>query len=265
MTELARTPEVRTALYPALQEPSATKEEKSGLAQVFGASGGKDAIAPLQALSKDSSPEVTEEALRALRSPERPPALNPPVTQPSLRPPPTAQCEKMKLMTKSLLLCLALLTFGSVLSGQTTPESVPPPVSLNEFSTSLENLVNRVRPCVVQIYSTGYATSDESDGTSASLLSKQHSTGSGITVSVDGYILTNAHVVKGARRIQVRLPSRAEVSGRSVTMQPEGKLIDAKLVGLDRDIDLAVVKIDQRRSCRSCNSATPTASIRVSW
>ena len=147
-------------------------------------------------------------------------------------------------MTNSPLLCLALLTFGSVLSGQTTPESVPPPVSLNEFSTSLENLVNRVRPCVVQIYSTGYATSDESDSTSASLLSKQHSTGSGITVSVDGYILTNAHVVKGARRIQVRLPSRGEVSGRSVTMQPEGKLIDAKLVGLDRDIDLAVVKID---------------------
>jgi serine protease Do len=123
-------------------------------------------------------------------------------------------------------------------------ESSPPPVSLNDFSSSLENLVNRVRPSVVQIYSTGYTTSEENDATSASLLSKQHSTGSGIILTEDGYIVTNAHVVKGARRIQVRLPSRSEAAGRNVTMQPEGKLIDAKLVGLDRDIDIAVVKIN---------------------
>ncbi len=99
---------------------------------------------------------------------------------------------------------------------------------------------------MVQIYSTGYATSEESESTTASLLSKQHSTGSGIVLSEDGYILTNAHVVKGARRIQVRLPSAMEAAGRNVTMQPEGKLIDAKLVGLDRDIDIAVVKIDRK-------------------
>ncbi len=163
-------------------------------------------------------------------------------------------------MTKSLLLCLAAAMAGSAFFGQTqaqapaaskpvaaaqTSEAAPPPVSLSEFSSSLESLVNRVRPCVVQVYSTGYATSEESDSTTASLLSKQHSTGSGITVAADGYIITNAHVVKGARRIQIRLPSRSEAAGRSVTIQPEGKLIDAKLVGLDRDIDLAVLKIDQ--------------------
>jgi serine protease Do len=155
-------------------------------------------------------------------------------------------------------LLAATITMGVVLGqtqGQAPPLSKPtsaaqpaettPPVSLNEFSSSLETLVNRVRPSVVQIYSTGYATSDESDSTTASLLSKQHSTGSGIILSADGYIVTNAHVVRGARRVQVRLPSRGEAAGRYMTMQPEGKLIDAKLVGLDRDIDLAVVKIDQ--------------------
>jgi serine protease Do len=142
---------------------------------------------------------------------------------------------------------LACLAVASALPGQ-TPEPTPPsPVSLNEFSSSLETLVGRVRPSVVQIYSTGYATSEESgDSTTASLLSKQHSTGSGIVLTEDGYIVTNAHVVKGARRIQVRLPSASEAAGRNVTMQPEGKLIDAKLVGLDRDIDIAVVKIDRK-------------------
>jgi len=143
----------------------------------------------------------------------------------------------MKLM-RCFLACLAVASF--------LPAQTPAPLSLNEFSSSLENLVGRVRPSVVQIYSTGYATSEESESTTASLLSKQHSTGSGIVLSEDGYILTNAHVVKGARRIQVRLPSAMEAAGRNVTMQPEGKLIDAKLVGLDRDIDIAVVKIDRK-------------------
>jgi len=149
-------------------------------------------------------------------------------------------------MTKSFQLCLAIAMagFGQTPPAPKTAEAVPP-VSLNDFSSSLENLVTRVRPSVVQIYSTGYATSEESESTTASLLSKQHSTGSGIILTEDGYIVTNAHVVKGARRIQVRLPSRSEVAGRNVTMQPEGKLIEAKLVGLDRDIDVAVVKIEK--------------------
>ena len=40
LTELARDPEVRQALYPALKEPGATKDEKTGLAEVLAASGG---------------------------------------------------------------------------------------------------------------------------------------------------------------------------------------------------------------------------------
>lgn len=150
-------------------------------------------------------------------------------------------------MTKSFLLCFAVAV-GSA-PGQ-SPAPAPTateaaPVSLNEFSSSLENLVSRVRPSVVQIYSTGYATNEENESTTASLLTKQHSTGSGMILAADGYIVTNAHVVRGARRIQVRLPTRNEIAGRNVSMQPEGKLIDAKLVGLDRDIDLAVVKIEK--------------------
>lgn len=68
LTELARDPDVRRALYPILTEPATTKEEKTGLAQVFAFSGGQDSIAPLENLSKDLTPEVSEEALRALRS-----------------------------------------------------------------------------------------------------------------------------------------------------------------------------------------------------
>jgi HEAT repeat protein len=68
LTELARDPATRKALYPVLQESTATKDEKSGLADVLAVSGDRDAIPPLEALSKDTTPEVSEAALRALRN-----------------------------------------------------------------------------------------------------------------------------------------------------------------------------------------------------
>ena len=68
LIELARDPEIRRALYPVFQEPTATKDEKIGLAQVLAASGGEDSIAPLQALSSDTDHDVSQEGLRALKN-----------------------------------------------------------------------------------------------------------------------------------------------------------------------------------------------------
>lgn len=68
LIELARDPEVRRALYAFLQEPTATKEEKTGLAQVFAQSGDQDSIAPLEALSKDPDNDISQEAFRSLKS-----------------------------------------------------------------------------------------------------------------------------------------------------------------------------------------------------
>jgi hypothetical protein len=68
LTEVARDPEVRAALYPALKEPGITKEEKTGLAQVLGASGGQDSMAPLEALSQDPDADVSQEGLRAIKN-----------------------------------------------------------------------------------------------------------------------------------------------------------------------------------------------------
>jgi serine protease Do len=118
----------------------------------------------------------------------------------------------------------------------------PAPTPLDAFSHSLESLTSKVKQSVVQIFSTAYAAaSDDSDNGSASaLITKQRSTGTGVILTADGFIVTNAHVVRGARKIQVRLaPSM-------ITDQPPAGLIDATLVGIDTEADLAVIKIEHK-------------------
>jgi serine protease Do len=62
---------------------------------------------------------------------------------------------------------------------------------------------------------------------------RQRSLGSGVILNANGYIITNFHVVEGANRIRVRIKD-----------DPPGELHDAKLVGTDRETDLAVIKIE---------------------
>ena len=66
-------------------------------------------------------------------------------------------------------------------------------------------------------------------------------TGTGIIMSADGYIITNAHVVNGASAISVVLPSSYtdESSGN------DDSTIEAELIGKDTQTDLAVIKINK--------------------
>ncbi len=131
-----------------------------------------------------------------------------------------------------------LLTIATAALGQT-------PVSLRELSLSLEQLSNRVRPSVVQIFSNGFAPAEASEGAQTGVLSRQKSTASGVIISGDGFIVTNAHVVRGGRRIQVRFPAtREELAGKRSAVKPEGRTLDAKVIGMDSESDLALLKVD---------------------
>ena len=59
--------------------------------------------------------------------------------------------------------------------------------------------------------------------------------------------MTNAHVVEGARRVQVLLAiSPPSMSQRSSILKPRGKLVEARIVGIDRETDLAILRIPER-------------------
>jgi hypothetical protein len=66
LTELARDPEVRQAIYPVLTH--ATRDEKTGLSIVLARSGDRDSEPYLEALLKDTDPEVMQEGTRSLRT-----------------------------------------------------------------------------------------------------------------------------------------------------------------------------------------------------
>ena len=129
--------------------------------------------------------------------------------------------------------------------------------ALTSLDQAMEALAARVTPAVVNIAVTSTPSAEEGEqqgegsaegpqglqglppglqqffggsGRSQRQPELQRAIGSGVIISPDGYIVTNNHVVQGARTIRVTLHDRRILTGR--------------IVGTDKLTDLAVVKVD---------------------
>jgi S1-C subfamily serine protease len=91
------------------------------------------------------------------------------------------------------------------------------------YSEAVASVAEAVGPAVVRV------DTRERDGKSG-----RGGTGSGVVISPDGLVLTNAHVVNGARVIRLS--------------DTEGRTTDARLLGIDPDTDLALLRADAARS-----------------
>jgi serine protease Do len=117
---------------------------------------------------------------------------------------------------------------------------------LQQLNGSVESLVERVSQSVVQVLVTSYGPVDDGNRAAADLvIGRQHSVGSGVVVDAGGFIITNAHVVSNARRVQVVLPDRPETRGPLRTpVKARTRTLEATIIGVARELDLALLKVD---------------------
>jgi len=111
--------------------------------------------------------------------------------------------------------------------------------ALAEFSAAVEELCDSVSPSVVQIEVQSRAPVDNEDASHAGFFAKQSATGSGVIVDASGYIVTNAHVIQGSRDIDVSVTDTSDPGRKDAH-----KHFAARVIGSDKETDLAVLKID---------------------
>src|SRR5215203_2933204 len=145
----------------------------------------------------------------------------------------------------SLLVVAAVAGLASSASAQQAQSrAAAVGTDLRQISRTLEALSDRVGPAIVQVFAVGYAApSDPSE--ERSLLAQQRSTGSGVILEPDGYIVTNAHVVQGAYKVQIQLPAPRRSTSRSI-VGPRPRIIGAQVVAIDEETDLSVLKVDEQ-------------------
>jgi len=142
--------------------------------------------------------------------------------------------KKSRMVLVSLL--LLLLAVASACSATASPTGTPTPTPAAQPTPtpvvgpplsslpSIADVVTKVEPAVVFI-------SVEYVDTSFFFQTVQTKSGSGVVLSPDGYILTNNHVIDGARDIKVSLPD-------------DETTYEGKVIGADSISDLAVIKIE---------------------
>ena len=115
-------------------------------------------------------------------------------------------------------------------------------VSLTSYSETAVYAANKILPSIVGIEITYNVNSSIFSMFGNNSSSTAKSSGSGIIISEDGYILTNNHVVDSES--QNTYYDISEATSIKVTLSKDNTEYDAKIVGKDSQTDLAVLKID---------------------
>ena len=100
-----------------------------------------------------------------------------------------------------------------------------PTLSFAGATLSVADVLKAVEPAVVAL-----STQQQIDPNSFFGVEPSQGAGTGIVLTPDGYILTNAHVIEGAATIKVTFSDR--------------KVRSATVIGRDRERDIALVKVD---------------------
>jgi serine protease Do len=166
-------------------------------------------------------------------------------------------------MSKKTILLTAALTVSAIGAGCSAswltggdmpnvqaPAAPPPPIVVDGVRTSYADVVEKTAAAVVRIEAEARNERQQAPQGRSPLEDffrqfpgpggggqgprVERGMGSGVIVSADGTLLTNAHVIDGAQTIRV--------------LTNDNRSYDAKLVGIDKPSDLAVLKIDAQNT-----------------
>lgn len=133
-------------------------------------------------------------------------------------------------MPKNATLTILLIVFVVIISSCASPTfQAQQPTDFNivsSFENTVANIVDQSKPAVVRFAITKVELQDNKP-------TETSGGGTGFFIQDDGYILTNDHVVRGAKEITVSLN--------------DGSTHDARLIGGDQNTDIAVIKIDSNK------------------
>lgn len=143
-------------------------------------------------------------------------------------------------MTIRLMTFVVILTVGTPAAFAQSNVTRNP---LSELSKSIRELTVHASQAVVEVTVNGYAVPHDGAERTSDRVSRQRSIGSSVLVDSSGSIMTNAHVIEGATTVKVTLGSESTDSG----MPHSDKVYDARIIGVDHDTDLALLRIDAAR------------------
>ena len=144
-----------------------------------------------------------------------------------------SSCRKPGFLRAFLLLPLMLLSLVPMAHAQAAQKPVPADNPLVRMNESVDALTRKVWPSVVQILVTSYGARVESGRADSS-----------VEIDPDGYIMTNAHVVSGAQRVQVVLPAANADGTLSTALSARSNTVNARIIGMTTELDLALLKVD---------------------
>ncbi|MCZ6805612.1 MAG: trypsin-like peptidase domain-containing protein, partial [Deltaproteobacteria bacterium] len=141
----------------------------------------------------------------------------------------------------SILLAISLITAGSGAPPQ--PATAQGGASLGQLDRSLRTLSENVNEAVVQVVARGLSPCALGPDDVVTTAGRQ--VGSGVFVSKEGLLITNAHVVVGASSIEVVASAgRSQQKARRSILGSPPKSYLARIVGIDLETDLALLKVD---------------------
>ena len=115
------------------------------------------------------------------------------------------------------------------------------------MNEAVDALTRKVWPSVVQILVSSYGAQEGARGDASVVVGRQRSVGSGFVIDPDGYIMTNAHVVNGAQRVQIVLPADNVDGTLATALSGKTYLVAARIVGIAAELDLALLKVDGQK------------------